>query len=101
MSPDGRRWEVYAYKLKLPPRRRSGVRRFLHRLCIELPVAVVRARKSDEWTIEAVSWAPYPIGHKWSTTREVRGQVLAQVESGLAQGDTPRPRNAQVIEPEL
>ena len=98
MSPDGRRWEIYAYKFRLPPRRRPGVRRFLHRLCIELPVAAVRASKSDEWTIEAVSWAPYPIGHKWSTTREFRGQVLAHVEGGLARGDTPRPRNARALE---
>ena len=73
--------------------------RLLIRLCVDLPVAAVRAARSDEWTIEAVSWAPYPTGHKWSTTREFRGQVLAQVEGGLARGETPRPRNARLRPP--
>jgi hypothetical protein len=94
-SPDGRRWEIYAYKFKRPsaPAGRRLTR--LLRICVELPAAVVRARTSDEWTNEAVSWAPYPVGHKWSTTSEFRGQVLAQVEGGIVHGETPRPRNAQ------
>jgi hypothetical protein len=126
VSPEGRRWEIYAYKLDLPARGTPdpssvgvfpGYRaeaasdvldgflyllaflpRLLLRLCVDLPVAALRAARSDEWTIEAVSWAPYPTGHKWSTTREFRGQVLAQVEGSLARGETPRPRNARVRE---
>jgi hypothetical protein len=118
-SPDGRRWEIYAYKLQLPSRPAPDpapvgsfpgyraevasdlldgvlylfgfIPRLLRRLCSDLPVAAVRASKSDEWTIEAASWAPYPIAHKWSTTREFRGQVLAH-------GETPRPRNARILE---
>lgn len=129
MSPDGRRWEIYAYKLDLPPRGTpdpapvgvfpgyqaevasdvlDGFRyllafipRLLLRLFFDLPVAALRAVRSDEWTIEAVSWAPYPTGLTWSTTREFRGQVLAQVEGGLARGETPRPRNAQARESRL
>jgi hypothetical protein len=129
VSPDGRRWEIYAYKLELPPRRTPDpapvgvfpgyraeaaselldgilylvafIPRLLVRLCVDLPVAAVRAARSDQWTIEAVSWAPYPTGHKWSTTREYRGQVLAQVEGGLARGETPHPRNARVLQADL
>ena len=108
MSPDGRRWEIYAYKLELSARRtrppaaaRRRATRLLVNLCVDLPVAAVRAARSDQWTIEAVSWAPYPTGHKWSTTREFRGQVLAQVEGGLARGETPRPRNARVLQADL
>ena len=29
---------------------------------------------------------------------EFRGQVLAQVEGGLARGETPHPRNARVLQ---
>lgn len=125
-SPDGRRWEIYAYKLQLPARHLPDpapvssfpgyqaevasdlldgiiyivgfIPRLLIRLFVDLPVAAVRASRSDEWTIEAVSWAPYPLHYKWSTTSELRGQVLASVEGALAHGDTPRPRNAQQLE---
>ena len=125
-SPDGRRWEIYAYKLKLPLRSTPDpapigslpgyqaevaselldgvvyllafIPRQLLRVFVDLPIAAVRAMKSDEWTIEAASWAPYPISHRWSTTRELRGQVLAQVEGALAHGETPRPRNARVLD---
>jgi hypothetical protein len=129
VSPDGRRWEIYAYKLELRARGTPDpapvgvfpgyqaevasdlldgilyllafIPRLLKRVCIDLPIAALRAARSDEWTIEAVSWAPYPTGHRWSTTREYRGQVLAQVEGGLARGETPRPRNARVRDPAL
>ena len=126
VSPDGRRWEVYAYKLDLPDRGAPNpapfgtdvsvnrvavlfglvdavlyllafIPRLLWRVCIDLPVAAVRAMRSDVWTIEAASWAPYPLSYRWSTTQEFRGQVLAQVEGGLARGETPHPRNAQAL----
>jgi hypothetical protein len=124
-SPDGRHWEIYTYKLQLPSRPLpdpavgdlEGYRvaaasalldgviyllafipRLLIRLFIDLPVAAVRASRSDEWTIEAVSWAPYPVHHKWSTTSEFRGQVLATVEGSLARGETPKPRHALQLE---
>jgi hypothetical protein len=57
----------------------------------------VRALRSDSWTIEAISWAPFRASYTWRTTLEHRGQVLAQVEGGLARGETPRPRNAQFV----
>lgn len=109
VSPDGRRWEIYAYKLDLPERgapnpapvgaghRLAFIPRFIWRVCIDLPVAAARALQSDVWTIEAASWAPYPLSYRWSTTQEFRGQVLAQVEGGLARGETPHPRNAQAL----
>jgi hypothetical protein len=88
-GPDGREWEIYAYRFRLPKRTR---RRLAH-LVIDVP----RAFRATEWTIEAVSWAPYPISYLWSTTRERRGQVLASVEGQLARGETPMPRNARQI----
>ena len=120
-GPDGREWEIYAYRIELKPRGPhsgsdlehgehadprahgplfwlfGGVARLLLRLFVDIPVAAVRALGSDRWTIEAISWAPYRLDYRWTTTREHRGQVLAQVEGGLARGESPRPRNAQFL----
>lgn len=125
-DPHGREWEIYAFRMRLPQRPPhgssfeegsfdprldvvvqafgsifwliGGVVRLLVRLVVDLPVAAVKSLRSDEWTIEAVSWAPFESRYTWTTTREYRGQVLAQIEGGLARGDTtPRPRNAQLI----
>jgi hypothetical protein len=125
-APDGRTWEIYAYKIKVRDRNpfepeplvgdelmlgrgapvfglieivwwlASLVPRLLVHL-FDISVAVVRALGSDEWTIEAVSWLPQRDTYTWTTTREYRGQVLAQVEAGLAQGGIPRPRNATYV----
>jgi hypothetical protein len=126
VSPDGRRWEIYAYKLDLPERGAPNpdqfgpdgidargavflglidgvlyllafIPRLLWRVFVDVPVATVRALRSDVWTIEAASWAPYPLSYRWRTTKEYRGQVLAQVEGGLAHGRTPHPRNASPL----
>ena len=125
-DPHGREWEIYASKLAMPRRgrarsdadgsltagsaRRGGLRadrgivyllsfipRLLLRLFVDLPMAAVRALHSDTWTIEAISWAPFRASYTWTTSREYRGQVLAQVEGGLARGEQPHPRNAQFI----
>jgi hypothetical protein len=93
-APDGRLWEIYRYRVRRPPR---GGRRRLAYLFADLPRAAVRDLRSDEWTIEAVSWAPYPIREQWTTSREYRGQVLASIEGQLARGETPMPRNARRI----
>jgi hypothetical protein len=69
----------------------------LVRIVVDLPVAVARTVHSDEWTIEAVSWAPSRHRYTWRTTAEHRGQVLAQVEGGIARGEMPKPRNAQLL----
>jgi hypothetical protein len=123
-APDGRSWEIYAYKINVRDRAPyepepftndptmyagretvvfgllegvwwllSLVPRLLVHL-FDIGVAAVRAIGSDEWTVEAVTWMPQRQSYRWTTTREYRGQVLAQVEAGLAQGDVPRPRNA-------
>ena len=85
-SPDGREWEIYAYRNRAPsvPGRLRRIRRLF-------------ARRSGDWMIEASSWAPYPITHRWSTTPDRRGQVLASVEGQLARGERPQPRNAKQI----
>ena len=121
-GPDGRDWEIYAYKVRLPDRRQpdpdtdaweipsrggwlqtpidgvayilSWVPRLLLRALWDLPIAAARALRSDEWTIEAVSWAPYPVRHRWTVASAYKGQVLASVEGQLARGEHPRPRNA-------
>ena len=119
-------WEIYASKLTLPRRGApdptpegigfpdprvevlfapldgltylvSWIPRLLLLLFVDLPVAGVKALRSDTWTIEAISWAPFRASYTWTTTREHRGQVLAQVEGGLARGETPHPRNAQFV----
>ena len=90
-SPDGGRWEIYAYKLQRPPRVRGkrALRRAFVRL-YRLAAAAVRSFRSDEWTIEAITWLPQKQAYRWTTTREFRGQVLAQVEGHLTRGDIPQ-----------
>ena len=83
-SPDGRAWEIYAYRERIRPD--SGRLRGLRTLF---------APRAPEWTVEAVSWAPYPVKHRWTVGRELKGQVLASVEGQLARGEHPRPRNAK------
>ena len=107
-APDGRAWEIYAYKLPLrrlvqpasnedAPRLRA-LRIALRRLR-ELAVAVARSLRSDTWTIEALTFLPRKESYAWTTTREFRGQVLAHVEGSLARGDMPtRLTNALLVD---
>ena len=87
ISPDGREWEIYAYqeRVELPPETRFRLMRRLF------------APRSDEWLIEAVSYAPYEQRLRWSIPAERKGQVLAQVEGQLARGERPMPRNAKQL----
>ena len=95
---DGRTWEIYAYRFRLPEREdgRRGLRRLARRLA-DVPGAALAARRSDEWTIEAVAYLPHPTRYTWTTTSEYRGHVLAQVEAGVAAGQVPRPRYATFV----
>lgn len=88
-DPDGREWEVYAYKLDLDVERGEGqvVRRAV-RAARSLVVGAIRSLRSDEWTVEAICQVPRE-SYRWRTTREFRGQVLAQVEGSLARGSVP------------
>lgn len=88
-APDGRDWEVYAYKLRVE--RPSVAGRRLARLARGVGLTLVSAGRSlrdDEWTIEAICFVPGE-SYRWRTTREFKGQVLARVEGGLARGDPP------------
>jgi hypothetical protein len=125
-DPHGREWEIYASKLAMPRRGApdptpaglgfppgrteivtapidgivyllSFIPRLLLRLFVDLPVAAVRALRSDTWTIDAISWAPFRASYTWTTRREYRGQVLAQVEGAIARGEKPHPRNATFV----
>ena len=85
-SPDGKPWEIYAYRVR-PPRAGSGRR--LGRPARWLRSAVhetARSLRTDEWTIEAICFVPRE-SYTWRTTREFKGQVLAGVEGGIASGD--------------
>ena len=96
----GRSWEIYAYRFRAPARTGAGFRatvRWLARSVVDVPRAALAARRSDEWTIEAISWLPRPTHYTWTTTTEFRGNVIAQVEAGVAAGDIPRPRYATFV----
>lgn len=82
-SPDGREWEIYAYRVRWqrPPRLRDVWRPVL---------AAWRAMRSDDWTIDAVSYLPGETVYRWTTTTEHKGQVLAQIEGHLLRGDIPQ-----------
>lgn len=114
-SPDGREWEIYAFKIKVrdrdpwdvddpytaSPGERivwllegivwliSLIPRALLRL-FDIASAALTSVRSDEWTVEAVTWLPMETRYTWTTTREHKGQVLAQVEGSLARGDVPQ-----------
>ena len=112
-GPDGRAWEIYAYKIRVRghdwepdddsevfgrnPRGLLGIVVWLVSLiprlvmrAIDVGVAGVRSLGSDEWTVEAVTFLPHRESYAWTTTREFKGQVLAQVEGHLARGDIPQ-----------
>ena len=81
-SPDGREWELYAYRVRWPkPARRRDAWRSV--------AAALRAARGDEWTIDAIAYVPRETVYTWTATSEHKGQVLAQVEGHLARGDIP------------
>jgi hypothetical protein len=81
-GPDGREWEIYAYRFQwTKPKRRRDLPQAL--------LAAYRATRSSNWTIDAVTRLPHQSVYTWTTTAEHKGQVLAQVEGSLARGDLP------------
>src|SRR5581483_8259975 len=66
-SPDGRDWEIYAYRARVDVE--PGAFRRIRRLF---------APREKNWTVEAVSWAPYPIRHRWAVEADRKGQVLLE-----------------------
>ena len=86
MAPDGREWEIYAYRPRVEPT--SGRLKRVRRLF---------ARRTQDVAIEAASWAPYPVKLRWEISKDRKGQVLAQVEGQLARGERPMPRNAKQL----
>jgi hypothetical protein len=95
-APDGTRWEIYAYRIQLRGPARRGALRLLA-AGWSVPRAAIRSLRSDEWTIEAVSWDAHRRAIAWRTTGEFRGNVLAQVEGQLARGEYPVPRHAALL----
>jgi hypothetical protein len=98
-DPDGREWEIYAYKLDVDLQ--LGDARLLRRAVRAVKGASLSALsslRSDQWTIEAICFVPRE-SYTWRTTREFKGQVLARVEGSLARGDVPtRLTNATLVD---
>jgi hypothetical protein len=98
-DPDGRDWEIYAYKVDVDLRSIEG--RFVRRgarVARALAGSAVRSYRTDEWTIEAICFVPRE-SYTWRTTQEYKGQVLARVEGSLARGDVPtRLTNALLVD---
>ena len=44
-----------------------------------------------------MTWVPRRTSYTWKTTGEYRGNVIAQVEAGVAAGGIPRPRYATFV----
>ena len=97
-DPDGREWEIYAYKLDVDLQ--LGDTRRLRRAARAVKgtsLSALRSLRSDDWTIEAICFVPRE-SYTWRTTREFKGQVLARVEGSLARGDVPtRLTNAVLV----
>ncbi|HVS84628.1 MAG TPA: hypothetical protein VHD91_03250 [Gaiellaceae bacterium] len=92
-DPEGRTWELYLFRLQLPPPRRP-----VHGWLRELAAEAARARRSDEWFVEAVVWLPHETRYRWTTSGEFRRNVLAQLEGQLARGEVPpRPTRATYL----
>src|SRR5260221_12621970 len=83
-GPDGREWEIYAFRFQRPPLRPLR----------KVPRALLRALRTSVWTVEAVTYDAHHEQHRWRTTATYRGQGLAQVEGSIARGDFPVPRHA-------
>ena len=97
-APDGTRWEIYAYRIRLGGGASRGrLPRRLVALGWSLPRAALRSLRSDDWTIEAVTWDAHRRAIAWRTRGEHRGNVLAQVEGQLARGEEPVPRLAAQV----
>ena len=83
-GPDGREWEIYAFRFHRPAVRPLR----------KLPRALLRALRTSVWTVDAITYDAHHEWHRWRTTAEYRGQVLAQVEGSISRGDFPVPRHA-------
>ena len=97
-DPDGREWEIYAYKLDVTLQ--LGDARLLRRAARAVQGSLfgaLRSLRSDQWTIEAICFVPRE-SYTWRTTREFKGQVIARVEGSLARGDVPRLTNATLVD---
>jgi hypothetical protein len=61
---------------------------------VRLPMAVVRARRSETWTVEAVCWWPHEQRFRWSVEAGDRARVTAEIATGIADGRWAQPPGA-------
>lgn len=127
MAPDGRTWEVYVSRIELPSWRdedswepayaggweaRAIVVFFplvllsfvwnalllpLVRFVVALPGALLQARRSRVYRIEAITYWPAEEHVKWETTGDHVERVTRQVAAGLARGELEHPLGATYL----
>jgi hypothetical protein len=121
-APDGRTWEVRAFRVRLPPWRTVDVSTDeddsdlfsiviflvaapfslllipLAAALVELPVAVVRGLFSSTAWVEAASHYPREERVLWRTSRTDAAAVRAEVAAQLSSGTQPRPARAEFVE---
>lgn len=124
VDPDGREWELYVSRSDLPswkpadygdmPAIATSSRMWfllalveiplffifqvlvpLLRLIAELPVALVRVRRSQERLVDAITFWPHEESYRWTTTSDHLERVLDQVAVGLEGGQIARPLDAE------
>lgn len=124
-DPEGRSWEIYAFRTKVPAWRAAdsaaaddtwespvGAILFLPWLLLQAPlflvqrvvipaarflVALPRAATQREatWTVEAVTFLPAEERYSWATSADHRRRVADQVAAGLERGELARPLGAK------
>jgi hypothetical protein len=64
------------------------------RYFIQIPIAIVRNRKSTTWTIEAVSWWPHEQRFSWTADASEKDRVLAEIAAGISEGRWAQPHRS-------
>jgi hypothetical protein len=61
---------------------------------LRLPAAIVRSRRSETWTVEALCWWPHEQRFRWSVDAANRVRVAAEISQGIAEGRWAHPAGA-------
>ena len=61
---------------------------------LRLPAAIVRLRRSETWTVEALCWWPHEQRFRWSVDAANRVRVAAEISQGIAEGRWAHPAGA-------
>jgi hypothetical protein len=72
--------------------------RAIFMLVWDLPRSALAAHRSDEWTVELVTWFPREERRKWITHGDQRAFVVAELKDQLLRGELPRPMRATPVD---